>query len=190
MDHAQGRDRKLWHCRLDGVTKERECIPEDRMLELHRCYDMRGWGRPFVGLLVVVERDPDRVVLNLLDPAKLIYEVHVPGFAALLSIGRRPQPDLLLHPNHHADGVVLDVAKLAGDDPSRGEVVSGPQHVPGTQQAADVIGAEWRAAARRRRARRVGCGLPDAVPVCHADRLLTRTCSSIAALYGRARHGG
>ena len=53
---------------------------------------------------------------ELLDAAELVDEVHVPGAAAQLAVGRRLQADGLLHAHALADGVVLDPAQLVRVD--------------------------------------------------------------------------
>ena len=84
---------------------------------------------------------------------KLVDEVHVPGLAAQLTVGRRPETDLLLHSDHLADGSVLDLPEPVGAEPAGGEVFSGPQYPGRPQQATDVVRAERRPSGRPRRGR-------------------------------------
>jgi hypothetical protein len=53
------------------------------------------------------------------DAAELVDEVHVPGGAAELAVGRRPQPTVLLLAHDVADRLVLDAAQLVGVDAAR-----------------------------------------------------------------------
>ena len=87
--------------------------------------------------------EPDRDVPGFLrDPVELVDEVHVPRGAAELAVGRRAEPDVLLHRHGLADRVVLDRAQLGGVDPARGEVLARLKQVPRPQQAADMVGPE------------------------------------------------
>src|SRR5262249_38978870 len=91
--------------------------------------------------LLVVELDLDLAGL-FRDPVELVDEVHVPRGAAELAVGGGLQPDLLLLPHDLADRIVLDAAKLRRVDAAGSEVVASLQELGGTQQAADVVGAE------------------------------------------------
>src|SRR5262249_52062522 len=71
-------------------------------------------------------------------------EVHVPGGAAELAVGRRSQPGVLLHPDDLGDRLVLNGAQLGGGDLARGEVSAGIQQFLRPQQAADVVSPERR----------------------------------------------
>ncbi len=56
------------------------------------------------------------LVLELLDAADGIFEIHEPVDAAELAIGHRLQADIFLTPHHLANRLVLDVPQLfAGD---------------------------------------------------------------------------
>jgi hypothetical protein len=100
--------------------------------------------------LAVLVEEFDRDVAGLLaDPVELVDEVHVPGGAAELAVGRRAEADLLLPADGLADRVVLDAAQLGGVDPPGGEVVARLQQLRRPQQAADVVGPERRSRARR-----------------------------------------
>jgi hypothetical protein len=91
-----------------------------------------------------VERHLDRVVLDLLDAAELVDEVHVPRLAAQLAVGRGLQPDLALPPDVRLDGGVLDLRELRGRDVAGRELVAGLEHLFRAQEAADVVGSEGR----------------------------------------------
>jgi hypothetical protein len=114
------------------------------VLERHRRDHVCRWRGPLVRLLLVTERDPDRVILDLADAAELVDEVHVPGLAAQLAVGHRAQPDLTLHPDHLADGSVLGRRELGGGDAAGPEVRSRLQQPGRSQQAADVVRAKRR----------------------------------------------
>jgi len=68
----------------------------------------------------------------------------VPGLAAQLAVGGGLEPDLALHPDDLRDGGVLDLRELLGRDQALRELLAGLEHRLGTQQAADVVGAEGR----------------------------------------------
>ena len=114
------------------------------MREVHLRADVDRRGRELDVALLVVELDLD-VARRLLDPAELVDEVHVPGRAAELPVGRRLQPDVVLHLHDRADRVVLDGAQLLGASRRPGgELLASLQQLRRAQQAADVIGAERR----------------------------------------------
>ena len=152
VHHAQRGDGELGQRGGDGVAQERERRTEDRVIERERGDDVRGRWRPLIALLLVVERHPDRVVLHLADAAELVDEVHVPGLAAQLTVGRRAQPGLLLPADHLADGGVLGLPQLIGAEPACREVLAGPQQFGWAQQAAHMVGPERRPPGRPRRA--------------------------------------
>jgi hypothetical protein len=105
---------------------------------------LRRRRRVLVVLVLAVERDPDRVVVDLRDPAELVDEVHVPRLAAQLAVGSGLQADLALHPDDVPDRRVLDLRKLLCRDLACGELVTGLEYLLRAQQAADVVGAEGR----------------------------------------------
>ena len=78
------------------------------------------------------------------DAAQLVDEVHVPGVAAELPVGRRAEAEVLLEGDDLADGVVFSRAEAVGVDATGREVVTGLYEVSGAQQATDVLGPEWR----------------------------------------------
>jgi hypothetical protein len=94
------------------------------VLECDRRVDVQRRRRELDVALLVVELDLERVVGDLLDAAELVDEVHVPGGAPELAVGRAAQADRLLVGDPLADGVVLDCAQLVGVDPSRGVVLT------------------------------------------------------------------
>ena len=73
----------------------------------------------------VSELDLERRVHDLVDPAQRVDEVHVPGAAAKLAVGRGAQARVRLEPDGVADGLVLDRPKLVGADPALGVVRPG-----------------------------------------------------------------
>jgi hypothetical protein len=64
---------------------------------------------------------------TLLTPAELVDEVHVPGLAAELAVGRGLEADLLLASDDVADRLVLQPAQLGVVDAAGGVVVAGLQ---------------------------------------------------------------
>ncbi len=104
--------------------------------------DVGGRRRPVVLAVLVVEVHADRVVLDLVDAAELVDEVHVPGLAAELAVGRGLEADLLLAPDDLADRLVLQPAQLGVVDAAGGVVLAGLQKLLRAQQAADVVGSE------------------------------------------------
>src|SRR5690606_9028413 len=102
--------------------------------------DPQRRGRELQPALLVAEPDRD-VALDLAHAAELVDEVHVPGGAAELAVGGRPQADVLLHLDDLADLLVLDAAQLVRVDAPRGVVLAGLQGPLRGQQPADVIGA-------------------------------------------------
>jgi hypothetical protein len=78
------------------------------------------------------------------DAADLVDEVHVPGRAAELAIGRRLEADLFLHRDHVLDGRVLDFPQPGGVDLAGSELGAGTEQEGRAEQAADVVGAERR----------------------------------------------
>ena len=98
-----------------------------------------------------------QVARRLADAAELVDEVHVPGRAAELAVGRRLQADVLLHRDHLGDGRVLDGPQLRRrrcvPAAKSSRAASSSRRA---EQAADVVGAERRCATHRdhRRGRR------------------------------------
>src|SRR6202042_57036 len=117
---------------------------EDRLGQRDRRGDVRRRRRVLVVLVLAVERDPDRVVVDLRDPAELVNEVHVPRLAAELPVGRGLEPDLALHPDDVQDRRVPALGELPGRDLADRELLTGLEYLLRAQQAADVVGAEGR----------------------------------------------
>ena len=96
------------------ALQELEVVGEDRVVEV----DLLGRRAIAAG---VNSTSPSRVAELDLDVARrpsaiaaeLVDEVHVPGGAAELAVGRALQPDVALHLDDVADRVVLDRAQLA-----------------------------------------------------------------------------
>jgi hypothetical protein len=78
------------------------------------------------------------------DAVELDEEIEVPPVATELAIRHGAQPDLLLTPHDLAHGVVLDDPQVCERQPA-GAPARARFGEPGRpQQAADVVGAEWR----------------------------------------------
>ena len=102
---------------------------------------MDGSGRELDLPLLVSELHLE-VAGRPLDPAELVYEVHVPRGAAELAIGGGLKPYVALHLDHVADRVVLDGAQLLGVDLPLIKLLSSSQQLGRSEQAAYVVGAE------------------------------------------------
>ena len=101
---------------VDLSLQEREVVAEDGVVERTSLPSTRSAaGVNSIVALGVVELDR-RGRPALRDAAELVDEVHVPGGAAELAVGRRLQADVLLHAHRVADGLVLDRAQLLGVD--------------------------------------------------------------------------
>jgi hypothetical protein len=85
--------------------------------------------------------DLDRLV-GLADAAEPVDEVHVPGAAPELAVGRGPQARLGLHRDDLADRLVLGGAQVLVGEPAGRVVRPRRQQLRGSQQAADVVGTE------------------------------------------------
>ena len=145
VHHGRRRDRQLGRLACgDVVADEREGVGEDRLRQRDRGGHVRGRRGPLVVLVLVVERDLDGVVLDLLDTAELVDEVHVPRRAAQLAVGRRLQADLALHANDLTDRFVFNPLEVRSGDQALGELVAGLVHFLGPQEAPDMIGTERR----------------------------------------------
>ena len=105
--------------------------------------DVHRGRRVVVLALLVAEMHVEALALDLLHAAELVDEVHVPGGAAELAVGRGLQPDLLLHGHDFADRLVLHRPQPIGVDAPGGVVLPGGQQLGRAQQAAHVVGAEW-----------------------------------------------
>ena len=116
-------------------------VGEDRLLERDALGDPHRRRLPGDRPVLVVELDLD-ALLGVGDPAERVDEVHVPRRAAELAVGGRLQADLLLLAHDVADGVVLDGAQLVGAQAPGGVLVSRARELGGSQERADVVGAE------------------------------------------------
>ena len=133
------------------LLQEAEVVAEDRLRDAELAVDVQRRRRELDVALLVVEGDGDVAGL-LRDPVELVDEVHVPGGAAELAVGRRTQPDLLLLAHGLPDRVVLDPTELGGVDPAGCVIVARLQQLRRAEQAADVVGAErWLGACGDRR---------------------------------------
>src|SRR5690606_36458843 len=120
-----------------------EVVGEDRLLEPDPVvHPQRGRGELDVpGLVVEPHLD---LLVGRADPAEPVDEVHVPGRAAELPVGGRPQPRLALHAHDVADRGVLDRGEPGGVDAALRVVLPRGEELGRTQQAADVVGPERR----------------------------------------------
>jgi len=71
----------------------------------------------------------------------------VPRPATELAIGGRAEPGLALEGDHLLDRAVLDPTQLRVVDPARRMLLTGLEQTGRTEQAADVVGSEWRGVA-------------------------------------------
>ncbi len=141
--HAGRRDGHLRHRRTYRAREEPEVVGEDRFVEVQRLADGQSRGDELADAFVVAELHHEFLV-GADDAAQLVDEVHVPGVAAELPVGRRAEAEVLLEGDDLADGVVFSRAETVGVDAAGREVVTGLYEVSGAQQAADVLGPEWR----------------------------------------------
>ena len=68
----------------------------------------------------------------------------MPGRPAELTVGRRLQAGVFLHPDGFGDGVVLDGPQVLGGQAPVRELLTRPEQALGPQQAPDMIGTERR----------------------------------------------
>jgi hypothetical protein len=115
VDHRRRRDRELGHGIAGDGLQEREVLAEDRLVHAQPAGHLDRVRRVGDVALLIVEGGQQRA-WHLGDAADLVDEVHVPGGAAELAVGHRPQPRLPLQRDHLADRVVLDRAQLPGGD--------------------------------------------------------------------------
>src|SRR5205823_5334863 len=78
------------------------------------------------------------------DAVEALVEVEMPPGAAELAVGGELEADLLLLPDDLLDLAVFDLGKLRVGDLLLGVLRARLLQRRGTQQTADVIGAEWR----------------------------------------------
>lgn len=147
-------------------------VGEDRVVQADLVVHAQGGGGELDVPVRAVEPDLDLLVRRA-DPAEPVDEVHVPGRAAELPVGGRPEPGLALHPDHVADGGVLRRGERGRVDAALGAAVPGREQLGRTQQAADMVGAE-----RRGRPHGTGCtfghgSLPPRGGVCGPANLGT-----------------
>ena len=143
VDHARRRDRELGRLlRERVVAQERERVGEDRLAQRDLVRHAHRRRRVVVRPLLVVELHVQRLALDLGDAAERVDEVHVPGGAPLLAVGDRLQPGVALQRDHLAHGVVLDRTQRVAVDPAGLELRPRGAQAIGSQEAADVIGAE------------------------------------------------
>jgi hypothetical protein len=79
-----------------------------------------------------------------LDTRQALVEIELPPGSAELAIGRELQPDLLLLFDDRLDLAVLDRFQFSRADLALGVPGARLLQRRGPQQAADVVGAEWR----------------------------------------------
>ena len=93
--------------------------------------------------VVLAERGGELAVAHL-DAVELLQEIDMEIGAAELAVGDPLEADLLLPPDHLADALVLDGAQRRRVDLVGEELLPRLAQGGGTQEAADVIGAERR----------------------------------------------
>src|SRR5580658_2052760 len=86
-------------------------------------------------------REPRRHILNVADFEQ---EIALPGKAVVFAVGDEPQPDVLLQAHHGVDRIVLDARQLGRWDLALLRGRSRRDQRIGPDQAADMVGAEWR----------------------------------------------
>src|SRR5262249_4217635 len=79
-----------------------------------------------------------------LHAAQLLEEIDVEVGAAELAVGDRLQPDILLEPDDLGDRLVLDLAQLGRREVALRLFLARLEEVFRPEEAADVVGAEWR----------------------------------------------
>ena len=105
--------------RRHRLLQELKGVAEDRLRDAELAVDVQRRGRELDVALLVVELHGD-VAGFLRDAVELVDEVHVPGRAAELAVGRCLQADVLLLADDLADRLVLDLAQRVGvDAPAR-----------------------------------------------------------------------
>src|SRR5262249_8086374 len=116
---------------------------EMREMRVGREADLSGDAHAFRLGLDARELDAlaGRVELNAV---KVPVEVEVPPGTPELAVGRELEPDLLLFPDDLLDLAVFDLLELRVLDLALGVLGARLLQRCGAQQAADVIGAEWR----------------------------------------------
>ncbi len=141
VHHARRWDRELGHALGHDRFEELEILAEDALLILQLADDAQGRGGEFDAALVVVELD-FQVVLDLLDPAELVEEIHVPGAAAVFAVGDSQKAEILLQLHGLANRLVLGGPELGLGDLALLIAGAGVQQLGRAQEAAHMIGAE------------------------------------------------
>jgi hypothetical protein len=144
VDHVRRGDGQLGgHPRGCHRLQVAEILTEDRFVHPQLAAHVQGGRSPLDVACRVVELHR-QMARRLADPADLIDEVHVPGGAAELPVGHRPQPHVPLHRHHIGDRRVLHLAQPCAIDLPRREVVPGRQQAGRAQQTTHMVGTERR----------------------------------------------
>ena len=143
VDHRRRRDGQLGRLPLPHDRAQvGEVGTEDRFVDRERRVDVQPGRAPLDRAVGVPEPDHGALVGDPTDARDRVDEVHVPGGAAQLAVGRSPQADLRLHPDDVGDGLVLDGAQLRRVDLSGCEARAGGVQVRRPQETPDVVGTE------------------------------------------------
>ena len=126
-----------------GRFEELKIFAEDTFLELELSAHANGRRRKFDVALLVVEFHL-HIVVGFGHSADLVEKVHVPGSTPMLAVGDALQPDVLLHFDHFADGLILEVAQFGGRDAAGLMLFTRLQEFFRAQQASHVVGAKRR----------------------------------------------
>ncbi len=153
VHHARRGNREFGNGADDHGLQELKVVGEDRVWQADAIGDTEGCRREGDRPFGISELHLELLVC-LGDPAEPVDEIHVPGTAPELAVGRRGKADVLLHRHHRPDGVVLRGRQGIRGNPARGVIGPSREQRGGTEQAADVVGSERRRGALRHRADR------------------------------------
>ncbi len=123
--------------------QEIEVIAEDAAVERKPAFDLEPRGREVHIAFLAVEVHGD-VLLHLAHAADLVEKIHVPGRTAELSIGNALQAQFLLHAHDIANRGVFSLAQIGRSKAPCLVFRAGAREFRRPQQAADMVGAEWR----------------------------------------------
>ena len=147
VHHAGRRNRELRRAALHHRFQEIEVIAEDAAVERQLAFHLEARGREVHIALVAVKMHGD-VLLNLAHTADLVQKVHVPRRAAEFAVGDALQAQLFLHTNDVANRGVFGLAQAGGIEPPCLVLRARAGELGRPQQAADMVGAEWRLSQR------------------------------------------
>ena len=143
VHHAGRGNRELRRAVLDHRFQEIEVVAEDAAVEREPAFDLEPRGREIHIALVAVKVHGD-VLLDLAHAADLVEEIHVPGRAAELAVGDALQAQLFLQLHDVANGDVFGLAQIGGAQAPCLVFRARAREFRRPQQAAHMIGAEWR----------------------------------------------